>query len=237
MSASSTSTMSPGRSARKGRVAASAPEARPSAIMQNLCRFSATIGRPSLVNARTGASCPGSTSTSCTGSTRRRRWPIRSVRYDVFKTWERSGTSAVSVPPSGGLWGDRRGSGAVGAIGEIFGVYGQALTEGDPTDGLATVCRNRSAGGTTHRRSDRPDPRVGPHCTSVAHRGRSRRGDRRGPLRAHRVPGQRAQRRAATTLSTKAGDIDLRIPKLRKGSFFPLSLSPADASTRPCTRW
>lgn len=28
------------------------------------------------------------------------------------------------------------------------------------------------------------------------------------------------------TLSTKAGDIDLRIPKLRKGSFFPLILQP-----------
>jgi len=28
------------------------------------------------------------------------------------------------------------------------------------------------------------------------------------------------------TLSTKAGDIDLRIPKLRKGSFFPLILEP-----------
>jgi transposase-like protein len=28
------------------------------------------------------------------------------------------------------------------------------------------------------------------------------------------------------TVSTKAGDIDLRIPKLRKGSFFPLILQP-----------
>ena len=28
------------------------------------------------------------------------------------------------------------------------------------------------------------------------------------------------------TLSTKTGDIDLRIPKLRKGSFFPLILEP-----------
>jgi hypothetical protein len=33
------------------------------------------------------------------------------------------------------------------------------------------------------------------------------------------------------TLSTKAGDIDLRIPKLRKGSFFPLILEPIDVSS------
>ena len=36
-------------------------------------------------------------------------------------------------------------------------------------------------------------------------------------------------------LATKAGDIDLRIPKLRKGSFFPLILEPRqriDQATR-----
>jgi len=33
----------------------------------------------------------------------------------------------VSVPPSGGLGGDRRGCGDVGAIGEIFGVYREVL--------------------------------------------------------------------------------------------------------------
>ena len=39
-------------------------------------------------------------------------------------------------------------------------------------------------------------------------------------------------------LATKAGDIELRIPKLRKGSFFPVaSSSRAAASTRRCTRW
>jgi hypothetical protein len=34
-----------------------------------------------------------------------------------------------------------------------------------------------------------------------------------------------------------AGDIDLRIPKLRKGSFFPLILEPAGVSTRRCAPW
>ena len=38
-------------------------------------------------------------------------------------------------------------------------------------------------------------------------------------------------------LTTKAGDVELRIPKLRKGSFFPSILEPAAASTRRCTRW
>jgi transposase-like protein len=38
-------------------------------------------------------------------------------------------------------------------------------------------------------------------------------------------------------LTTKAGDVELRIPKLRKGSFFRSSSSPAAGSTRRCTRW
>ena len=38
-------------------------------------------------------------------------------------------------------------------------------------------------------------------------------------------------------LSTKAGDLELAIPKLRKGSFFPGCSSPAAGSTRRCTRW
>ena len=34
-------------------------------------------------------------------------------------------------------------------------------------------------------------------------------------------------------VSTKAGDVELAIPKLRKGSFFPAILEPAGVSTRP----
>jgi putative transposase len=37
-------------------------------------------------------------------------------------------------------------------------------------------------------------------------------------------------------LSTKAGDLELGIPKLRKGSFFPELLEPRRASTKRCTR-
>jgi len=39
----------------------------------------------------------------------------------------------------------RSGSAEVGAVGEIVGVYGQARTEGDPADGLVSVCPVRVA--------------------------------------------------------------------------------------------
>jgi transposase-like protein len=38
-------------------------------------------------------------------------------------------------------------------------------------------------------------------------------------------------------LATQAGDVQLRIPKLRKGSFFPVIWSRAGASIRRCMRW
>ena len=38
-------------------------------------------------------------------------------------------------------------------------------------------------------------------------------------------------------LTTKAGDVELAIPKLRGGSFFPSILDPAGGSTRRSTRW
>ena len=38
-------------------------------------------------------------------------------------------------------------------------------------------------------------------------------------------------------LSTKAGDVELKIPKLREGSFFPRCWSRAAASTGPCWQW
>jgi putative transposase len=38
-------------------------------------------------------------------------------------------------------------------------------------------------------------------------------------------------------LSTKAGDVELRIPKLREGSFFPALLEPRRRIDRACWRW
>ncbi len=37
-------------------------------------------------------------------------------------------------------------------------------------------------------------------------------------------------------LSTKTGDVELAIPKLRHGSFFPAPLGPRRRSTGPCGR-
>jgi putative transposase len=37
-------------------------------------------------------------------------------------------------------------------------------------------------------------------------------------------------------LTTRAGDVELHIPELRKGSFFPSILEPGDGSIRRCTR-
>ena len=38
-------------------------------------------------------------------------------------------------------------------------------------------------------------------------------------------------------VATQAGDVELRIPKLRQGSFFPSSSNADAGSTRPCMRW
>jgi putative transposase len=38
-------------------------------------------------------------------------------------------------------------------------------------------------------------------------------------------------------LATKAGDVELKIPKLRAGSFFPSILEPAVVSTERYSRW
>ena len=63
--------------------------------------------------------------------------------------------------------------------------------------------------------------------------------ERIGADRYERTPERITERNGARPrmVATQAGDIELRIPKLRKGSFFPVSSSPAAASTRRCTRW
>ena len=39
------------------------------------------------------------------------------------------------------------------------------------------------------------------------------------------------------TVTTTAGDLTVKIPKVRTGSFFPALLAPRRRSTSPCTRW
>jgi len=118
-----------------------------------------------------------------------------------------------------GLGGDRRGCVGVEAIGEIFGVYGQALTEGDPTDGLAQsavsdpleVLRAGEAVDLI-RESVRTELQELIEAEAV---------EVIGAARYERTESRVNERNGARSwkLSTKAFDIDLRIPKLRKGSF------------------
>ena len=125
-----------------------------------------------------------------------------------------------------GFGGDRRGFVDVGAIGEIFGVYGLVLTEGDPpmalpqsaVSGLLGVLRTSEAVDLI-RESVRMvlQELVEAEASEVIGAARYERTD----SRTNERNGSRPR-----TLSTKAGDIDLRIPKLRKGSFFPLILEP-----------
>jgi putative transposase len=60
-----------------------------------------------------------------------------------------------------------------------------------------------------------------------------------GATRYERTASRVTERNGARprALPTQAGDVQLRIPELRKGSFFRPSSSHADASTGPPTRW
>lgn len=57
-------------------------------------------------------------------------------------------------------------------------------------------------------------------------------------------PWERSQERTAQrngtrtrVLTTTAGDLELQIPQLRTGSFYPLCSSGAEGWTRPCSPW
>lgn len=53
-----------------------------------------------------------------------------------------------------------------------------------------------------------------------------------------RTPERTTQRNGTRekVVATTAGDLTVKIPKTRTGSFFPSLLAPAGASTWPCTR-
>ena len=134
----------------------------------------------------------------------------------------------------GSRWGRRD----VGAIGVILGVYRQARTEGEPTDGLVPVCPVRAARRVPCRRGRRSGPRVGAAGDAGADRGRSHRADRRRPLRAHRDAGHRPQRvPAAAGRRPRPATSSCGSPSCARGRSSRRSSSRAAASTRPCTRW
>lgn len=73
--------------------------------------------------------------------------------------------------------------------------------------------------------------------SSGVDRRRADRGDRRWPVRAHRDAYQQRNGSRPRTLSTIAGDLELRIPKLRSGSFFPALLERRRRVINTCLRW
>jgi hypothetical protein len=120
-----------------------------------------------------------------------------------------------------GFGSERRGFVGIGVIGEIFGGYGHACTEGHPADGLASVCRIQVVGRAQHRRSGRSDPLVGigccrntsrPHPCRLVH------------MSARSHASTNAMDRVPGPCPPRLGDIHPKIPKLRKYSLFPLLL-------------
>jgi putative transposase len=114
----------------------------------------------------------------------------------------------------------------VGAIGGIFGVYGQALTEGNPPMALSQSVVSelldafRTGDGVELiRESVRlvMQELIEAEATEQVGANRYERTDTRVTERNGSRP---------RLLATQAGDVQLRIPKLRKGSFFPVILEP-----------
>jgi len=145
--------------------------------------------------------------------------------------WERGGASHVSVPSSSGFGGSRRHPPLSGAIGVILGVFlAEPPTTRWPSTSLycpisPTCLRAPMASNLSRGRA----PRL-----PGADRGRARRADRRRAIRALREEDDRAKRAPdrAHVMSTKAGDVSLGVPKLRKEASSPPSSSLADGSTR-----
>ena len=125
-----------------------------------------------------------------------------------------------------GFRGERSGSNDVGAIGEIFGVYGQALTEGDPPMALSQSAVSelldafRTGDGVDLiRESVRMVMQELIEAEAI---------ERIGAAKYERSETRVAERNGSRDrlLATRGGDVELRIPKLRKGSFFPVILEP-----------
>jgi putative transposase len=60
--------------------------------------------------------------------------------------------------------------------------------------------------------------------------GRGVRADRRRARRAHRGPCHASQRLSAPAVGHQGGEIELQIPKIRQGSYFPSFLAPRKCS-------
>ena len=71
--------------------------------------------------------------------------PEEQAQMNNVYTIDASGSVGGKSRDVVGFGGRRSGSGELGAIGEIVGVYRQVLTDEEPADGLAQVCPVRTA--------------------------------------------------------------------------------------------
>jgi putative transposase len=125
-----------------------------------------------------------------------------------------------------GFEGERSGSERIGAIGEIFGVYGQALTEGNPPMALSQSAVSELL--DAFRTGDGVDLIRESVRMVMQELIEAEATEKIGADRYQRTDTRTTERNGARDrlLATQAGDVELKIPKLRKGSFFPGILEP-----------
>ena len=113
-----------------------------------------------------------------------------------------------------------------GAIGEIFGVYGQALTEGNPPMALSQSAVSELL--DAFRTGDGVDLIRESVRMVMQELIEAEATEKIGAAKYERTDTRTTERNGARDrlLATQAGDVELRIPKLRKGSFFPVILEP-----------
>ena len=120
----------------------------------------------------------------------------------------------------------RRGSGRRGAIGEIFGVNGQAHTEGDPPMALSQSALSELL--EAFRAGDGVDLVRDSVRMVMQELIEAEATERIGAGRYERTDARVTDRNGARPrlLATQAGDVELRIPKLRRGRSSPSILEP-----------
>jgi len=108
----------------------------------------------------------------------------------------------------------------------MFSVYGEALTEGSPTDGLVQAAVSELLDAfRTGKGVDLVRESVRMVMQELIEAEAT---ERVGAARYQRSESRTTERNGSRDrlLGTQAGDVELRIPKLRKGSFFPVILEP-----------
>ena len=136
-----------------------------------------------------------------------------------------------------GFEGGRSGFKHVRAIGEIFGVYGQELTEGNPPMALSQSAVSELL--DAFRTGDGVDLIRESVRMVMQELIETEATERIGAAKYERSESRVTERNGARDrlLATQAGDVELRIPSCGRGRSSPRSSSRVVASTRRCMRW